>query len=406
MMMIWCLKTLLLWIGVHSFQHIDCHRQLRKEFQYPNCYLPSLDPDLLLSDAHFLYAHNAATGYIRPELSKTGLSSSYSKTQVGSIYQQLQHGARALDLRPLLLNNGTVVFQHDAIRIAVSLTQVVREIITWCSENPDEIVLGLPNHYLAVDDDMDVYTAVTSVLDDSGIPYLTCEQVYGWTIGEFQNSIALETGGYFGVILSESGRSCAKENWDASITCYSSGHRCTNGGNWDLVLDYMLQVANNDANDDELGPSSDLETYPLFENQGLWQVDGTSVVQGTARFSTLLRDNKISRINERVVDLVYDQKLESISLLAVDNVAIHGNALLSVLRSQCGQTLADQCGPELPKPRLQHYYIRWYYVLLGAYVVWFAVSVVYFKRPRILYTAWARWKGGDKNSVLLGSETG
>jgi hypothetical protein len=65
------------------------------------------------------------------------------KSALSTIYDQLNDGARALDVRPKLLHNGTVVLQHTAVTIPVSLERLVMDALTWCTENPDELVLIL-----------------------------------------------------------------------------------------------------------------------------------------------------------------------------------------------------------------------------------------------------------------------
>ena len=87
----------------------------------------------------------------------------------------------------------------------------------------------------------------------------------------------------------------------------------------------------------------------------------------------------------------------AVSLLAVDNVALHGNALTSVLRNQCGQSVLSAgdapCGPRLDPPRLSYAHLsgrQWILLAAALYGAWFAYSVVALKRPKMLYTGYAR----------------
>jgi len=134
---------------VNAYTQDPCTRAARAQFQFPDCYLPALNPDLLLSEASFVLAHNAATGYLpHTSLTKAGFSWRYAQNQVrGSVYQQLQDGARALDVRPLLRRNGTVVLQHGSIRIPTTFETLVRDAVQWCRQHPDELVLLLPSHF-------------------------------------------------------------------------------------------------------------------------------------------------------------------------------------------------------------------------------------------------------------------
>jgi hypothetical protein len=149
------------------------------------CYAPSINQDLYLNEASFVMAHDAATGYIHTKSNNnndlsssgeyaaeswegsddgiiyndgyqnqggniwnkipTGLLALYGKTQVGSVYQQLNDGARALDLRPKIYNNGTVGFHHgSAINIpitSITLGGLLEDAKQWCNDNPKELVI-------------------------------------------------------------------------------------------------------------------------------------------------------------------------------------------------------------------------------------------------------------------------
>ena len=166
------------------------------------CYAPHINQDLYLNEASFVMAHNAATGYIKTYTQKSNnndndtenneyydLSSSagnlaeywhgyyndgdndgnndanyeyydnyyksskvssemisrYGKTQVGTVYDQLNDGARALDLRPKIYNNGTVGFHHgtsiDIPLRYVTLEDLLEDAKQWCNDNPKELVI-------------------------------------------------------------------------------------------------------------------------------------------------------------------------------------------------------------------------------------------------------------------------
>lgn len=127
------------------------------------------------------------------------------------------------------------------------------------------------------------------------------------------------------------------------------------------LQEYVLASANNDATDNayELGPPADESYYPFNQIQGFWQVDSTSVTIGvTHAASTLLDDNRRSNVNAEMVQLAYDQKFTKINLFAMDNVALNGNAMFSVLRNGCGQSVIKEddeyfvCGKNLVMPHM------------------------------------------------------
>jgi hypothetical protein len=473
--LVWSLVLVKVWFAPHGGSSSSaeaaaaaaaCTRARQAQFQYPDCYLPEQNPNLLLSEASFLLSHDAATGYMSRNMrSKSGLARRYTQTQVSgtsrtSFYDQLDDGARALDIRPLLLQNGTIVFQHGIIRIDnVDIYAAMQHVLQWCHDNPRELVLLLPSHFAyesastvsfssrtsgggssTVEDDdsiiddevlayyenmadydnnnnnnaddsgQAVFAALNRAFVALGIPVYECTDVYQWTVQDAMAAAALVDGGYVMALMNPTGTSCAKENWiaDEIVTRYPPGNNknkktttCTTSDvPWHSLQQYLLQSANNDAtssDNNSLGPPADLYHTPLFEIQALWQIDTHAVLAGMAHWSSILNDNRQSRLNEKVMHMVYDDSFQSISLLGVDNIAMHGNALTSVLRNRCGQ-LADPslpCGTNVPPPRLRYVHIsptQWLVVALSFYTVWFGYSVLYLRRPKLFYTAIARWR--------------
>jgi hypothetical protein len=106
---------------------------------------------------------------------------------------------------------------------------------------------------------------------------------------------------------------------------------------------YVKASANNDPTDNyyELGPPYDTYTYPFNQIQGFWQVDTSSVQVGLLHSLTLLQDNQQSQVNVEMVKMAYHGEFNSIGLFSMDNVALNGNAMFSVLRSACGQSVLN-----------------------------------------------------------------
>ena len=479
--------------GVAAYTHTPCHsRAVRAQFQFPNCYLPPLNPNLLLSQASFLMSHNAGTSYIsrRNSFSKTGLSWRYAQNQApGTAYDQLQNGARALDVRPLLWRNGTVTLQHGSIHIPVTLDTFVQDVRRWCHDHPDELVILLPSHFEYqsestkfrtssntnddVDDGDDAYfdyqqgegqwnddddgsnlyytndataasssmtTRIAQILANLGVSYYTCADVYDITVAQAMAMASLldqESAGYLLVLDGHDyyGTSCAKENWIESqlVTCYNSKNSnvtnqtipCTRPPHssndqdvsWQRLQQYLDASTNNPATDawNALGPPVSLDQTPFNTIPAYWQVTTAAVVAGVTHGSSILQDNRQSHVNARIVEWVYQSNYNynkndgaaAISLLAVDNVALNGNALLSVVRNQCGQqqqpssSLDDDssssvlpCGTALPLPRMTDAdwtAQQWIWLVVALlYSIWMVYSVVVYQRPRLLYTLYAR----------------
>ena len=372
-----------------GFTHSSCTRSRAAQFSFPNCYIPSLDTDLPLSQASFLMSHDATTGYLPPNR-MTGAVNLYAKNQMGTLYQQLQDGARAFDVRPKFLANGTVVFHHGAITVPVTLEQVLRDVSLWAVENPDELVLLF--HFrpsfetgMSVTEDTAV-TTLSQVYEAMGVPYRSCRDLYGLTVGETMELALMSSGGHV-LALDHQDQylsSCVKMNYvlNQIVTCYprssatssSSSDNTRNNSTIQSTIPpcikpiisptlgylkaYTMASANSEPSDssNQLGPPASLETYPFFAIQALWQVDTYSAASGVAHLSSLLDDNTKSQVNARVVDWIYEGAFQNISLMMVDHVQLNGNAILSVLRTQCGQAgsvMEDACGKAISKPRLQ-----------------------------------------------------
>lgn len=400
-------------------------------------------------------SHDAATGYIRQgDLSKTGLAWPYAKNQVGTAFQQLSDGARALDLRPKLLLNSTIVFQHGAVTIPVSLEQLLQDVLRWCAQNQDELVLLLPNNFAyesyqsqrryfrTYDDDnvdreytsnnyhvnndnqrnsfsddqykdgkLPMVAAMSKIYNELGVTHLHCRDVYGMTVGDATKMGRLPTGGALLAIDAQDyyGSFCGKSNWVESqiVTCWSN-HQVESTASGDAtsspvncrtsslprqrLREYILASANNPATDDSntLGPPANIYEYPFNEIQALWQVDTKSAIIGLAHLSSILEDNRQSKINQYLVDMLYHDEFNRISLFAVDNVALNGNALLSVLRNRCGQSEHSACGAMIRPPPITFIHLSVRHlpkILLSMYFLWLIIFILSKTRPR-LYNTW------------------
>ena len=436
---------------VISYQHTSCHRTARRtQFQFANCYTYDLNPDLYISDASFVMAHNAATGYIHGNDRKFNtnaktstnvwnknditlqLLSLYGKTQVGTAYQQLNDGARALDLRPKLYTNGTVGFHHgsliDVPLTSLTLGRLLQDVKRWCYDNPTELVLlfhselvhesgidglsSLVKYSANMDENNDddgnnqedeyYYSGIAklkSVYREFGVPYQPCTTIAGLTVGQVMEMANLSTQTSSssdptarGYLLAMDRHDmyasfCGKSNWVESqqITCHSRYYDTNNQNTFLHCTDnkassgmskltalqsYTMSSANNDASDNyyTLGPPADMYYYPFYQIQGLWQVDTESAQIGLMSASNLLEDNSRSNINAQLVSLVYAGNYDHISLFTMDNVALNGNAMFSVLRNACAQqslistrriTMTNDddvdalpCGRDLPMPKM------------------------------------------------------
>lgn len=259
------------------YQRSPCRSASRRQFQFPDCSVPDLDANLPIGAASFVMAHDAATGYLdaggRGRRDDDGLDeayggeydgvddmnagggsgsgndggngnkwsgaiatrllSLYGKNQVGTAYDQLNDGARALDLRPKVYDNGTVGFHHgtliDVPLVSITLGGLLDDVRRWCRDNPTELVLvfhselahesgydGLSTRvaYYAEDsdgvneddgDDGGYYYAgiarMKAVYGRHGVSYLPCERLSGLTVGDVMAMANLSKTGGRGYLL-------------------------------------------------------------------------------------------------------------------------------------------------------------------------------------------------------------
>jgi len=254
-------------------------------------------------------------------------------------------------------------------------------------------------------DDFDEYAgtnAMAAVYESLGVSYYDCGSVYGLTVAEAMQIAELPSGGYLLALDGHDyyGSFCGKMNWvpDQLVTCYPNGNdssaKCTNKNSkqMDKLKQYVLASANNDPTDSSysLGPPKNLYNHPFNEIQAFWQVDLLSATLGITHFSSLLDDNRKSKINEEMVRMVHDGQFNAISLFAVDNVALNGNALLSVIRNTCGQSIAHVCGIQISEPKMTYVHLSsiMYFVLAALYFMAIAVVgyMIWTKHSLCLYS--------------------
>lgn len=203
-----------------AYHRSPCTYATRRQFQFEHCFAPNLNPNLKLSEASFIMSHNSATGYLNARNNNDGNISYvipgaktaavnrvlglYGKTQVGSVYDQLNNGARALDLRPKIYANNSIGFHHgdliDVPLASIDLETLIQQVKKWCRDNPKELVLifhselvhELGYSYLSSlvetnDDGPDLYygiDAMKQIYHAADVSYYSCEELSNLTVAE------------------------------------------------------------------------------------------------------------------------------------------------------------------------------------------------------------------------------
>lgn len=196
-------------------------------------------------------SHNSATGYLNvrnnnstyhsagaKDQMKTAVANRvlgmYGKTQVGSVYEQLNNGARALDLRPKIYANNSIGFHHgdliDVPLTSIDLAGLIEEVKLWCKDNPHELILifhselvhELGYAYLSSAVELDygyVYAGIAAmkqVYDAASVPYYSCEELSNFlTVADVMKMANLSTSDGQGYLLAVDRHDMCK--WSFSI---------------------------------------------------------------------------------------------------------------------------------------------------------------------------------------------
>lgn len=175
----------------------------------------------LLNQYAFIQTHDSVTGELDER--RDFVVADWTRTQNGTIVQQLDCGARALDYRPYLSEDGNLYGHHGPIVIRKLFKETLREIKLWTKENPTELVIislshcvnaRFNNNYYADD----CFEKMMAILKDSNIPTISdgqCDQLNSLTMEK-----ALATSNILAVI------GCSQGYWDPSITCSSKDYIC------------------------------------------------------------------------------------------------------------------------------------------------------------------------------------
>jgi hypothetical protein len=325
------------------------------------------DGNKLLNTVPFIMSHDAATGYL-----DHGVVNGWTKTQSKPFADQLDCGARAFDARPAYREDLGLVWHHGPVYVNHSFEESMEEIKAWAQQNPLELVLiGISS--CEGDSCMD---RVADVLARQAIPTLSdCSVLATMTLSGAQTMATLDQGGRVLALTGTTGPNgvaCSVGHYDPSIDC--SGFLQNSSALIapclparplaTLPLAEFLEVM--DCAKSTIDPStlnastyscyawSDTKDHPvsrmfesldaanaagppsdgyLYQMQALWQESDQSVVLGELHLSSLLRDERRSRLNEQLVAAVKAKRWANINFLEVNNVCDVGLELFAALKA-------------------------------------------------------------------------
>lgn len=283
----------------------------------------------LINQYAILGTHDSATGELKSERDK--ILAKWSRTQNGGILEQIECGARALDYRPFLADNGKLLAHHGPTVIYKEMEETLRELLHWGKENPTELVLlqvshcveeRVHNNYYADS----CYESTVSLLAKYHIPVLTSDDCS--VLDTLTMEAALAKSGVWALF------GCSTGYWDPSLTCTSRDYVCydswptnTSSVPWDRLTSSLTQWSS-------YVPVSDGMLWGFGAN---WQSSAESVVMGTLHNSSLLLDEERSGLNAWTAQAIKDGKFTYLNMLSVDNVCHGGQEIFEALQEYNAQ---------------------------------------------------------------------
>eukprot|EP01038_Epipyxis_sp_PR26KG_P005315 gene5315-7379_t len=277
-----------------------------------------------LNQYGIIQTHDSATGEF--EDSRDHIVTRWAQTQRGSIVDQLDCGARSLDYRPYLSNNGTLYAHHGPIVVYKKMDDTIQEILRWTEENPTELIIISLSH--CVDERFNnnyyadsCHTQMQQLLNQYNIHLITnndCSPLDTMTMES-----ALSKGNILAII------GCSTGYWDPSLTCTSKDYVCydswptnTSSIPWSKLEDSLLYWSS-------FVPVSN----GIFWGYGAnWQSSAESDIFGTLHNSSLLLDEERSGINAWTTKTIQQGRLQYINMLGIDNVCDGGEELFKALQ--------------------------------------------------------------------------
>lgn len=253
-----------------------------------------------------IMAHDAATGY----LEGTDFITQWAKTQSTDMVGQLQCGARALDVRPLLLRNGTLVMHHGFVDVPQKLEDGVREVQRWSRRHRTELVL--------------LY--FSKCLND-GCERKVQHLMAKMRIHKFQSREA-QTRGLFYLDAKS-----VTEHYDKTIECCidveDGPERSVCCDHSDKPMQRMREYF------DWCASADDKDLFKMV--QGHWQTSMWSIVHGILRKSSVLLDEERAHVNRRIAEMIRAERpkwSKNAAFIEIDNVCDGGHSIASALHDE------------------------------------------------------------------------
>ena len=283
--------------------------------------IKAVSDEKLINSYPIIMAHDAASGEIVEERDHVVME--WTRTQGTGLVGQLNCGARSFDYRPYL-QGGVLFAHHGPVVVHKTMSSSVEEVMDWCNDNNDELVVL---YVTSCDGDEGCMDAAKALLAKKNVYTISeCANLQGLTYGEAKKLGKLRKGGSLIAVIE-----CTTENYDPSLACTGKGYVCYDWGwpehtasvPWDAFSAYMFSTTAAD-------PTA---TSPnLWMAQAHWQSTTASVVLGTLHNSSLLLDESRGGVNIWVEKSIRSGLFKYLNILELDNVCDNGNNILAALR--------------------------------------------------------------------------
>eukprot|EP00040_Diaphanoeca_grandis_P043906 m.10688 g.10688 ORF g.10688 m.10688 type:complete len:339 (+) comp8438_c0_seq1:171-1187(+) len=312
----------------------------------------AVDSNTLITRAPMIMAHDSATGYLGK-----GLVNGWAKTQSDGLVSQLECGARALDSRPMS-KNGKLIWHHGGVSVNYMFETSVQDISNWLHQNPTELVL------MVISDCEGDGCAdnVTTALHAANVTSITkCTDLATMTLGRAKDIGALAGGGSLLAIRDDlSSDSCSNSHYDSTVAC--SGYLSNTPAVIKPLKNNYQQQLHLQSSKTELGgqdffacwktdKTKDIPVNHIYkyldsvaaqglsdvsfnQAQAIWQETTDSVVIGTLRESSLLKDETNSGLNAMLVENIKAKRWQNnISFIEINNVCDSGKELYAAIQA-------------------------------------------------------------------------
>eukprot|EP00754_Rhynchopus_humris_P038136 Rhum_TRINITY_DN20808_c0_g1::Rhum_TRINITY_DN20808_c0_g1_i1::g.172225::m.172225 len=300
---------------------------------------------LLLKEAPYLMAHDAATGYLygRKVSIVQKIIDNWAVTQTGNFTEQLNCGANSFDVRPYVdTATNNVYLHHGKIDVKVPLASVVDEVTAWAHAQP----ASTPPVLLVMAEcgGTNCTQRVRAILKTAGVAAVECSEMPTLTY-----AAALKRGKVLGFP-----DGCTSDNYEVSVTCYPpykynppSADAAVAAPS--LALDCYGSDKFTEPAFVKMGEYLNVTTAMPFSSfsgfsqaQALWQETAATVTEGVLHGSSLLKDETRSQVNSWVADNLVKGYYPNLSLLEVNDVCNGGPRLQGLLAKRLSKLLKEE----------------------------------------------------------------